>query len=31
MIFKEFDSREEYNGLEKYLFTNGYPTSNQKE
>jgi hypothetical protein len=23
MIFKEFDSREEYNGLERYLFTNG--------
>jgi hypothetical protein len=22
-IFKEFDSREEYNGLERYLFTNG--------
>jgi hypothetical protein len=22
-IFKEFDSREEYNGLEMHLFTNG--------
>jgi hypothetical protein len=22
-IFKEFDSIEEYNGLERYLFTNG--------
>jgi hypothetical protein len=23
MIFKEFDSREEYNGLERYLITIG--------
>jgi hypothetical protein len=22
-IFKEFDSREEYNGLERHLFANG--------